>query len=381
MLPLFLACENAFLTDEGHIAVEDWQVVDLDIADVPNPLLAGTRICPTFKVQAEDAPEEARAAGNDCYTDDLPRDADGCVPLETPGDVRWQITGVECAGYTPRSDEITLTVVSDDGVTAAVEQGPEGLVEAGLADGTVIADVPDDWKTEPGEPFRIVADEPFAFSARIADASGAVLAWRAERELWQVEGGASVTVSGAIYPLVVTVPLDVEAGISLAVMDPAQHVVEVVGVDGAGIVSLDLVAAFTVGEGGSAPFGARAVARDAEGNLVYGAPITWTMQGGAAIDADSNLVPGGDYVVFEVPCAEAVGGTLTATLVAEYAGIRVEESLSWVVAEGAACPAADTGIIGEGCEKEEECACGGGGAGTVLGLFAALLSAGRARSR
>jgi MYXO-CTERM domain-containing protein len=111
------------------------------------------------------------------------------------------------------------------------------------------------------------------------------------------------------------------------------------------------------------PMAAIAVARDAEGNRIHGAPIRWSVRGRAlAIDHRGDQLgygdlAGRDYTWVRDDCQRPSAGigTKSSTLVAEVNGIEAVQKLTWVRTEPSDPEAADADwtrpdvCTGQGC--------------------------------
>lgn len=152
--------------------------------------------------------------------------------------------------------------------------------------------------------------------------------------------------------LTLTVPAGSEADLTFVVAGQSIALGRVLAVDPADLDDLDVV----VGYGHEVvddapdlhvPFGVRAVLRDRDGDLVYGAPVTWEVEDGAfpilAIEdwADETIDRVGEYVVLydyasetsPVCFAPPLLGTseYAGRVVARHAGLSAAAEFTWTV--------------------------------------------------
>ena len=274
---------------------------------------------------------------------------DGCVVADGPGYVEWSFTPVDCplqdAGASLVPDQVVFSFVAQDATEAAVAQWLEDAAadwfEAGILaqpDGSGFSDA---LRNPAGEPFRVIADQPFRFWVELHEAvSGEAVAWRLEDgELTivpTVGGPISAQVEDAAQ-LEVSVSEGSESEIRLTLGEQTWVAGRVLGVSPSVVDSLDVVAAvYAEGqEGAGTPFAARAVLRDADGHAIYGAPIKWTVRGGQLALGDNVLTtPGADYVEMADACIDPADTTpRSMTLKASYKGRSDSVEFSWDPAE------------------------------------------------
>lgn len=237
---------------------------------------------------------------------------------------------------------------------------------------------PADWRIADGEPWKIVTGMPFIVSPRLRTvADGAPVAW--------ADGSLVPSTSVALVedtPGEAQITLmngTTSVGLDLAIGDEVFPLPTIEGVDRSVITSLEL-ATLTIDTEDttqSLAYGARAVARNAAGEIVLGAPIEWHISELLATPGPAgSLAPGRDYVTFSDVCADPATtvGEQRATLTATLGLLRATTELVWNPREEAAPEegwAAD-----ENCQPPlGPCGCdtgGGGTAGAIAGLIAVL---------
>jgi hypothetical protein len=151
------------------------------------------------------------------------------------------------------------------------------------------------------------------------------------------------------------------------------------------IASIEVVQAYAANDGERIPFAARAVARDADGGLVYGLPVAWKVTEGAlAIEPGADPLPGLDYALLRDACdppPEDGAENRTATIEARYGSVSGSASLRWEVRVPAEPP--DPFQPDAFCQRASPLGCGCGASGPVPAawLVIAVLAAIRSRGR
>lgn len=361
--------------------------------DIENRLVVpGAVLCPRDLTDiATDASVEA------CYTlggdPSVWNDTNGCLTPVVAGSVALVLTGVPCtiAGvdFTAVDDTLTLEALGAADVYASIQWLEE---QAQVPDLGLVEPIPSDTYPADGAPLRVASGGSMLLTPelrRVAD--GLLVGWS--------DGQLSATVEGS--SVVVTTPLDddgVGGTVQIDVAAGADAVVRI-GMDGAGTWPLTPVVAdagpYTIDtvyvaviagdDGMSQPLGARAVVRNAAGDIVFGAPVTWSSDLLPVTTGIAAGLPSSDYASVSDECRDpnTVSGEQHATVTATLDGQAVSAELVWTPAPGDG----STWNPPEGCgidvdEEKETPACGcaavggPGGPGVALGaLLAALLGA------
>jgi hypothetical protein len=361
-------------------------------------LLEGTEVCATLRCSDADStcPESIDIAA--CFAPSVEGGSvsgDLCAIAETPGTFVWHFDpvvdvascGADPATYTPTADEVSFEVVSTTEVRPVLLQwaergAEEALVPAGDA-------FPDDWMVEEGEPFQVVAGGrlqlPVAFLTSDDDR---IVAWDSNEVFVEVvtNVGDNPDVSMPQPGVVAITPtLGSVNEVFVTVRSDTWVAGTVVGVSPEDVASLEIVVALLDDDGHASPFGARAVLRDADGALVYGAPVTWRLiEGNVLLDSDADSgMPGADYVGIRDACVAAlpdVSDPRSATIEASYGGLTSTATFDWVVpaSTGEFFPDSECAGQPNGDATEEGCACDQSG---VPGMGIAALVGWLARRR
>lgn len=394
---LLAACGTPHFTSEGgQLSIEAPGLLDLETGGADNPVLAGTTFVPKIGLPGG-APEGADIGA--CFTDSfegpIAGDRSGLAFLEA-GTAVWTFTAVPCAaedlGFAPVDDRLVVEVVGADDVEGALVATLEEAAEDFVADGTGHGTFPEGWVPAPGEPWRLVAGGTVAVYPRLATVDGGLpVAWQGQGAVVApevLEGPVDVVrfENGTAY---VQAAAGAEAGLVLAVGGTEVDAGTVVGVDVSEAASMEVAVLYAVGEEGDAPFAARAVVRDAEGNPLFGAPVAWSVDGALAVAPGGEGLP--DYVSFSDACLPPSEnyGPRTATLRATLGDLAAELDLAWTPRTepgddagwelDPACVVAQVDPLPE--DDATACACGTAtlpGA-TLPGLLAALALARRRR--
>jgi len=342
--------EYDFMSEEDQWKFEEPALVTDALEGFQNdyPVLAGTAICPAVTYEG-DVPEgfDAAQVRDECVDDtvDGPGSFDGqCLVLQEAGEVTWYLDPTDCpvqeAGLDLVADRVVFEVADPEGLEAELQQWVEQYAEEAL---DPIPAFPQNWTNPPGEPFRVVAGQPVSFYARLRDrGAGETVAWRS------TDGSLSAaTLAGDFHKLDdigdpgwIGLQLDEGAAVdlTLAVGDHEWTAGQLEAVSGDSVTSLEIVAGYLVyDEGKKLPYGARAVLRDAGGNLVYGAPVQWkVVEGALAVYAGSYgdeppALPGLDYAAFADECVPPSerDGTRSVSLEASYGELSDRVELTW----------------------------------------------------
>ena len=350
-----VGCPNSDFTSQGgQWRVEAPVLVTGAYEGIGNdtPVLAGTEICavPTYK---QDVPEGYTQADvlDECVEQTIDGPGvleDGCLLLQGAGEVTWYLDPTECplqeAGLDLLADQVIFDVAGSEDVTAGIHQWVEEYSEEDLEPGSGDS-FPADWTNPPGEPFGVLAGQRFVFFVRLlAETTGRSVAWAGP------EGDVSVRrLTGSFREIDITeepgwivLELDSGAEVELVLTVDEQEWIagRVVAVDEDAPASLEIVAGYLAqDEAESAPFGARAVVRDAEGRLIFGTPVTWRVTYGSLAVApwvfeeeEYTSLPGADYTTLRDECVRpsARGGARSVTLEASHGGLTDEVEIAWI---------------------------------------------------
>ncbi len=352
----------------------------------------------------------------------LPMADDGtrnCLRLDGPGETTWSWTWRGCDrvqdDYEPIPDSVVFQVADRAGVTVQVQQwfdedAREWLVtESGDA-------YPEDAFAPGSSPFRILAGPEVLLYVGLKDpATGYWVAFERAGATLQVEvlSGDVETSSGPDpTSLLVTLSAGTEAQVTFSLGDDAWTATQTfLAVTEDDVASLDVLPLYGA-EGDDPshryPVIARAIARDIDGNLIFGVPVEWrphrtalAVFPGIYVDfpetEDAFLLPGPDYALIDDVCEKPSQrvGSRSAVLEARFNGVSGRAKMEWLledyadVAEecwndGGAC-IEDLAEADAKWTRPEECtrACGctSGGASGVAGLASALAAMALARRR
>ncbi|MES2641489.1 MAG: MYXO-CTERM sorting domain-containing protein [Myxococcota bacterium] len=338
-LALLAACNSGFETQQGQMLVSDADVVGIEGG---GPFLAQTQLCPSFTSIADDFPE----GGGDitaCFTDSLtgPVVDDGqCLTFTEPGAVEWTFTPTSCQaqdlGWVAVEDHVTLDVVAAADVEAYTPMIYEDYAERAQEEGGLVGEIPGDWRHVEGEPWRIVAGETYALNARLRTReTGEEVAWSGGSYTPGWQAGALPNVAVRAPGVVEVTPwLGTRAGLTLFAGGASFPLAEVLSVPVSAAASLEIVhfylpareaPSFTI------PYAARAVVRDGDGNLLFGAPVVWES---GPIDVTTTTDAYGtaqEYAFLYDACRDpsTVSGPQATTITATLGDLRAELDLTW----------------------------------------------------
>jgi uncharacterized protein (TIGR03382 family) len=322
-------CDPEIASERG-----DWKLVFPGLSarggvDWPAPhlLLAGSRVCPELACNI--CPE-----GHVCddavisASGPLTRDGD-CFRADAPGDVVWTV-GPPCVPADQPPDRATMRIVALDDVAPAVVS-PDDQAVLALAGATVGAP----WIPRPEFPLCAHAESQVAFAADLEQrGTGDYVAVETAR-------GAALFTPTAGRPPVVFPGLgflafaDTRADVAWRLDDRTWPLGPVLGVAPDAVASLELAAAFAPD---GAPVRARAIARDRDGAVVHGAPVTWSVDDHALSLAPQ--LPDQDHVgLGDCRPPERRAGPRAATLRARLGDRQATLRLEWTGVAGDPDPA------------------------------------------
>lgn len=337
-----VACVAPMPTERGQLAVEAPDLKTLGTSALPAPMLAGTRTCPTVSCR-EDCPtlSDPLACFDSAGTGSV-RVLGSCWRFDVPGTGAVSWSTVPCAangeGYAPDDDRLGFEVLAASDVTAA-PLDLERLAEAELDPGPAGA-FPTTWAHPPGAVWSLVSGSRFVFVPILAAPDGREVGWTlldAVVEVVPIAGAPPATALLAGH-LAVEIESGSTADLRFGVGTDRWPLATVSGVPVDAVRSLEVVVAYAVDPNvDTVPFAARAVARDASGNLVWGAPVTWSLDEGLlALGGLPIELPGPDYVVVADACTPPSEneGSHTAVLRATLGDLTDTVALAWDVSPG-----------------------------------------------
>jgi hypothetical protein len=356
------------------------------------PILVGTRLCPNEVTcnGSPDCPSDVKTADVQACWDPAVSGAgsgDGwCVDVEAAGPVTWSFTPKDCAlaPYPAQADEVTFTGIEAADVDADLIQWPEVLAQQFLVDGDG-QPLALDWRNPAGADVHVYADSPARLPIGLVDGAGAFVGYN--QASVDIDGsGDGQTVNDDTHAEV-RLGAGESMDVTLKVADHAFDPVHVVGVAEADLASLEIVDAYFLPEdGASQPVLLRAVLRDRDGHLVYGAPVTWKMvEGTLAFQEPGAPVIGPDYQQVADACVPPTteGEDRTATVEARLGGLTDTITLAWHAAgTDDTAFTADPTCLAVGDETggpvggdDETCGCTSVHGGTFAMLLAGLVIA------
>ncbi len=351
------------------IEVEEGQYLEPEVVAHPadgwrgeGPALAGTTAClePIHSSQAGQDEVEVDI-GAECYETfvdgsvDVAMDGEFVCYILNEGQIDWTFTAQDCPGSVEElgDDSITVQAVTAEALQARFVPWPE-LQVFHWGWPTTPGEAPDEAEAPYGETLKIAAGQPVRLvSALVETASGDYAAWNnadATLEVTATEGEVELVEAGEQGDLVglnladpedprnarvrLTEGTRAEAVLSLG--DDSWPVAELVAVDPAEATSIELVVAHGIlDDVPSGPFAARAYVRDAEGTLIHGAPVDWSVSGlELALEpgTEQTEVWGGpDYVELADECQPPSrrAGEREAVLFASVGNVMTSLELSW----------------------------------------------------
>jgi len=372
------------------------------------PVLSGELTCPTLVCQQQDcserAPEDGGVAACFAHTVTGATMTDGCLDFDAAGDVVWALEPIACqpdvdAGVPLVGDRFLFRAVAQDAVVP--EQAPQlpALAEAFMADGGVIAvpEPPADFAA-PRDALYIVEGGAAPVSAALIEiASGAHVALEANSLVLEDVAPTPEAVRN-LSGWVVAADPGATATLRLVTNRARFDVASIEGVPLAAAASLSLYAFYWTSPeqpGSTAPAAVHAIAHDAAGLPLDGAPVEWTLvQGDLAISdlvgafggaaAEPPLHRGPWHLVADScrpPSARA--GTSTALLRARLGELSQDLRLTWTIARDLessgswfgippTAPAEDDGFTRDAaCPPGPACGCSSAARGARTSLLGA----------
>lgn len=336
----------------------------------PRLVVEGARLCPVLSCKT--CPE-----GQPC--DDAPISAagpisptgDGCFHADAPGDVVWTV-GAPCVAAGMPPDTAAMRVVALADLAARARRDDDLIVETYAGD---LVTAEGAWQADPGAPARVIAGAQVSFFVDLFEAATGQAVLRDRGDVaWTTDSGRPpVTYPGDAAELVTFAGTTATPRLDLD--DRTWPLEPVLGVDPADATALELAVA-SLDDG---PQLARAIARDASGRPLHGAPVTWSVDDRALALHPRSVNP--DVIDVSDGCRapEDRGGPREATLRARWRGLEATRTIRWT---GVALDPDPNWSPDASCSDDQGCGCraphpGGGG---LLVLAALLLLRRRRRA-
>ncbi|MEQ1505178.1 MAG: hypothetical protein ABMB14_23295 [Myxococcota bacterium] len=339
-----VGCGTSVVTEHGELTVTSGLSVSADDRGEPASILLGTGICATLTCAADDCPKRPVA---DCFVVAIdgaaPRPvvagSDLCVGFTTPGEAELTFAPRDCPatnleGYAPDEDRLRFPVVLPGEVAASAVDLPARAAE--LLDPGPAGAFPSDWSNR-GDLYQLAG--PYTFSPALSlvhDGDPVGFDW-SERRGVVMAGVGPITATVADLGIEVAVDPGGGGTIGLEVGGTTWPMVEVLGVDPSAAASLEVVAGYldVEGDGFVAPVAARAIVRDANGDLLWGAPVSWSLDAGALAVGDPYApMPGADHVTLLDVCLDPPSApeARQARLRANLGPLQASVDLAWTAA-------------------------------------------------
>jgi hypothetical protein len=319
-------CDPEIASERG-----DWKLVFPGLSaragvDWPAPhlLLAGSRVCPELACNV--CPEGQTCDDAAISAAGLTLDGD-CFRADAPGEVVWTV-GPPCVADGQPPDRATMQVVAlADTVPALYSADDQAVVALDLQ----TAGAP--WLPRPEFPLRVVAGSQVEFAVDLERAGHYVAREPARGDAtWTTTAGRPPAVAGGLQ---FTVFPDTGVDVAFHLDDRTWPLGHVLGVSRDAVAALELAAAF---DREGAPARARAIARDRNGNVLHGAPVTWSVDDRALSIAPQ--LPNQDHVgLGDCRPPERRAGPRVAVLRARLGDREATLHLEWTGVAGAADPA------------------------------------------
>lgn len=337
----------------------------------PYLVLTGTKLCPELVCHA--CPDEKTCdAAAISVSGVFVADGEGCFDAQDAGEAVWTV-GSECGTPGMPPDRVVMRAVGATDAAPRVrhENAPDswwdelGLKQVGTA-----------WPGDVAWPMKVVAESQVVAGVQLVErASGSKIAWsEAAAVTWTTtEGRAPITYPQSFVELVAFVGSVAEASFSIG--EHRWPIGQIVGVPPEEAASLEIsVAMWRVDEALEVPGMARVVARDAEGALLSGMPVRWSIDGDIAVgESEREVVVFGDCR----PPAQRGGpreavlrvrsGELSGSLTLRWQGAPEKDDPEWTVPDV--------------CADDGGCGCRSGGASGLGWLVLAGLALARRRRR
>ena len=270
-------------------------------------VLAGSRACVEVAWIRDGEEWVELSSPGSCYaiTVDGAPFADGdCLELDTPAEHLIEYTPLDACPFDRIRDDIVpdrlrLQVVPNDGLRARLEWYLELSALRWYDPGPF----PEDLVPAHDEPLRLVPGVEAAFPINVIDAAGERVAWELpQSRLLETRVGAAPRELTPLQDYDELFPVSIAPGerstLSLELAGVELPVAEVIATPAEAAASLEIVVAY----GGGIPRTARAMVRDGEGRVIYGAPVEWTL-----VEGELAMGPIDDYTPLPLPEYTLVG--------------------------------------------------------------------------
>lgn len=352
-LLLLAGCGPSFVSDKGELGFRSEDVVSFGDGADPNPILSGSVICPTVTCEGDSCPPLPRV--DSCYDRHVSGAAtlraNGCIAFTGVGPAELRLTPqrepCDLPNYTPMPDAVQFNVIRSIGVRGVAVQPEQVAMDAGFVGG-LAEPLPADWLNPEGEAFHVVEGGRFMLSPRLVRGEEQQVAWTKSRATATFDDSSTRPLARAAFVedgrIEVIAADSTDGTVSLRIGTRDFPVADIIGESRHAPESMEIVVAYWPDlNGQTTPIAARAVLRDAKGDLLYGAPVTWRLRDGDLLlrDGVKAGLPGQDYVRLADVCRSERDGEGRATLVASYGDLTDSVDLWWTTPPRAGEPPAD----------------------------------------
>ncbi len=297
----YLGCTPVLTSEEGQLQFEESQIVVGACGRLrgPGPLLVGSRWCPLIGCHPEvpgceeDQVRLPSASVVECFEQrvegPVARDGD-CIVIEGAGTFTWHFDPVACpandVGFVPIPDRLRLPSVAVEDVIGHFDSPGDAWARRNLHPGP-FESFPEDAQLGPGIVAYVLGDTSVSLALVLAHPDHAEpVGWQPVDWTPVVEGDDGTPIDHAFSPdglLTLTLSAGQVATVALERDGDRIEVGTIEGVDAASVASLEIVVGYrrTDDGGFDVPIGARAVARRADGAVVWGVPVQWEVTAGA----------------------------------------------------------------------------------------------------
>ncbi len=368
-------CYDGFETEEGQLRLMPIDVfTEAHGGFYPsNPLLESTEMCVEIDCGSADCTDlDLQGCLEQAVTGVGSLLEGDCIAADDVGQLVWEFNLSSCGatydGDILVDDRVTFDVVAAAEVSASWTQWPELSLGSGVE---IDGEVPNDWIQAPEEPFRVVDGGQLMLPVTLShpDFDDSVAYGFA-----QASPGATadLDVDSPVGGYVrVTGREGSEGQITIEAGDQTLTAASVVGVADE-VDSIELIVGYVADQENDelrTPLAVRAVTRNAKGEVVYGAPVEWSVKRGElAIEPGGSNLPGLDYASISDSClspSERVGDR-SAVLRAKYGGVKATVDMEWNVSPSDASD--------EGFEPDPFCQSGGCGCLSVGGTPSGIVA-------
>lgn len=274
-------------------------------------------------------------------------DYGSCVGLDELGEALFEYTPLATCPFEDVApllvpDRYRLAVIaSEDVQRGRLEWWQEATAER-LLDPGPRGSFPADWIPAADEALQLVPDVEVSFPVVLLDATGEHVAWDiGEGEVVETRNGELRSLAAIPdYPGYFSVGIGEGERSELAFVGfgVERPVAEVVATPATAAASLEIVVGYGQGvepepERWTEPYGARAIVRDGEGRVIFGAPVEWTLVEGHLVTGplDPELGTPPEYLGISDACEPppAAPQARRATLRAELGALVDEVELEW----------------------------------------------------